>query len=192
MDRWSCWYTGNNEQADFLASSKLDPSCPVPTAMVPCSLSPTITKTHYTKYHKWTRHISRSHLNRQIPPGSPVESVLPCPLRHELSYFCCHGYSLLLLSYLPSIGHKNSFCSACWQHLQDFHHFVLDCPASGPSRKSIFGSSLHFLFLIFGQTLRCGPTVGTLHSSSSLPSTILKKKSVAPPPSTTHNLEPLG
>ena len=76
----------------------------LPTAMVPCSLSLTIVKTHYIQYHKWKRLISYSHLNCQIPSGSPVELVLPRPLCCELSYFRCRGYSLLLLSYFTYAG----------------------------------------------------------------------------------------
>ena len=108
--------------------------------MVPCSLPPTIAKTHYTQYCKWKRHISHSHFNCQIPPSSPVELVLPRPSRCELSCVCCHGYCLLLLSYLGRISYKNSSCSTSLQRLQDFQHLLFNCPASEPSRKSIFGS----------------------------------------------------
>ena len=41
---------------------------------------------------------------------------------------------------------ENSACSACGHPLQDLNH-LLDCPASEPLRKSIFGSSLSILDL---------------------------------------------
>ena len=60
----------------------------------------------------------------------------------------CHGHSLLLSSYLHRISRKeNSACSACGHPLQDLNHLLLDCPASEPLRKSIFGSSLSILDL---------------------------------------------
>ena len=44
--------------------------------------------------------------------------------------------------YLHRISRKeNSDCSACGHPLQDLNH-LLDCPASEPLRKSIFGSSI--------------------------------------------------
>ena len=65
--------------------------------------------------------------------------------------------SLLLSSYLHRISRKeNSACSACGHPLQDLNHLLLDCPASEPLRKSIFGSSLS-LFLIYGPDLGVWP-----------------------------------
>ena len=127
--------------------------------LVPCPLifNSDIFKLQYTQCHKWKRHISHSHLNRQIPPDSLVLSGI-CPttqsfLHCELSRFCCHNYSLLLLSYLRMISHKNCSCSACRQHQQDFRHLLFDCLASQPLRKSIFGPSQHFLLSTFGPDL---------------------------------------
>ena len=42
---------------------------------------------------------------------------------------------------------ENSDSSACGHPLQDLNHLLLDCPASEPLRKSIFGSSLSILDL---------------------------------------------
>ena len=54
----------------------------------------------------------------------------------------------LLSSYLHRISQKeNSACSTCGHPLQDLNHLLLDCPASEPLRKSIFGSSLSILDL---------------------------------------------
>ena len=47
-------------------------------------------------------------------------------------------------SWRPS---RKSDCSACGHPLQDLNHLLLDCPASEPLRKSIFGSSLSILDL---------------------------------------------
>ena len=63
--------------------------------------------------------------------------------------------------------------------LQDLNHLLLDCRASEPLRKSIFGSSLSILDL-WSQTLGCGPTVGSPRSSSAPPS--LGRGRVVPPP----------
>ena len=85
-------------------------------------------------------------MNHQIPEVSS-EELLFCPIRCELSRLRCHGHSLLLSSYLHRISRKkNSACSACGHPLQDLNH-LLDCPASEPHRKSIFGSSLSTLDL---------------------------------------------
>ena len=80
---------------------KLEPSCPVPTALVFCSLSPTIAEIHYTQCHKWKRYISQSHQIVKFLQFLQcwVELVLPHPLSCELSCFCCHGYSLLPYTY---------------------------------------------------------------------------------------------
>ena len=73
----------------------------------------------------------------------------------ELSRLRCHGHSLLLSSYLHRIrGMENSACSACGHPLQDLNHLLLDCPASQPLCKSIFGSSL---FSIYGPDLGVWP-----------------------------------
>ena len=87
----------------------------------------------------------------------PEELLFFLPICCELSRLCCHGHSLLLSSYLHRIGRKeNSACSACGHPLQDLNHLLLDCPASEPLRKSIFGSSLS-LFSIYGPDLGVWP-----------------------------------
>jgi len=60
----------------------------------------------------------------------------------------CHGHSLLLSSYLCRIKRKvNSSCSACGQPLQDLTHLLLDCPASEPIWRAIFGTTSSFFDL---------------------------------------------
>ena len=121
----------------------------LPTDAIPCPLPTVITKIHYFQYHNWRRHISHSYLNYQVPKVSAEEQLLSRPIRCELSRFRCHGHSLLLSSYLHRISRKkeNSACSACGHPLQDLNHLLLDCPASEPLCKSIFGSALSIIDL---------------------------------------------
>ena len=124
-------------------SQKLVPPCQLTRshALSPQSLSKSVTP-------NWRRHISHSHLNFQIPEVSSEELLLSRPICCELSRLRCHGHSLLLSSYLHRISRKeNSACSACRHPQQDLNPLLLDCPASEPRSKSIFGSSLSILDL---------------------------------------------
>ena len=133
-----------NENADLLAKA----GASLPTDAITCPLPTVIAKFSHFQYHNWRRHISHSYLNYQVPKVSSEELLLSRPIRCELSHLCCHGHSVLLSSYLHRISRKNnSACSACVHPLQDLNHFLLDCPASEPLRKSIFGSSLSILDL---------------------------------------------
>ena len=107
-----------------------------------------IAKIRYLQYHNWRCHVSHAYINHQVPKVSSEELLLSRPIRCELSRLRCHGHSLLLSSYLHGISRKeNSACSACGHPLQDLNHLLLDCPASEPLHKSIFGSSLSILDL---------------------------------------------
>ena len=120
----------------------------LPTDAIPCPLLPVVAKFRYSQCHTWRRHIAHSHLNFQVPEVSSEEHLLSLPICCELSRLCCHGHSLLLSSYLHRINRKeNSACSACGHPLQDLNHLLLNCPASEPLRKSIFGFSLSILDL---------------------------------------------
>ena len=78
--------------------------------------------------------------------GWTQELLLSRPIRCELSRLRCHGHSLLLSSCPHRISRKkNSAGSACGHPLQNLNHPLLDCPASEPLRKFIFGSSLSIL-----------------------------------------------
>ena len=133
-----------NENADLLAKT----GASLPTDAIPCPLPPVIDKVRYSQYRNWRRHISHSHLNLQVPEVFLKELLLSGFIRCELSRLRCHGHSLLLSSYLHRISRKeNSANSACGHPLQDLNHLLLDCPASEPLCKSIFGSSLSILDL---------------------------------------------
>ena len=107
--------------------------------------------------HLQLRDCDFSYLNHQVPKVSSEELLLSRPIRCEISHLRCHGYSLLLSSYLHRISRKkSSACSACGHPLQDLNHLLLDCPASETLRKSIFGSSLS-LFLTYGPDLGVWP-----------------------------------
>ena len=108
---------------------------------------PVVARVRHFQYYNWRRHISHSYMNHQVPEVSSEELYLSRPIRCELSHLRCQGYSLLS-SYLHRISRKeNSACSACGHPIQDLNHLLLDCPASEPLRKSIFGSSLSTLNL---------------------------------------------
>ena len=116
--------------------------------LIPCPLPTVIPKIRYLQYHNWRRHISHSYLNYQVSKVSSEELLLSRLIRRELSRLRCHDHSLLFSSYLHRISRKkNSACSACGHPLQDLNHLLLDCPASEPLCKSIFGSSLSILDL---------------------------------------------
>ena len=90
--------------------------------------------------------VPQFYLNYQVPTVSSEELLLSRPIRCELSRLWCHVHSLRLSLYLHRISRKkNSACSACEHLLQGLNHLLLDCPASEPLRKFIFGSSLSIL-----------------------------------------------
>ena len=118
---------------------------------------PVVAKVRYFQCHNWRHHISHSYMNHRVPEVSAEKLFLSRPIRCELSRLRCHGHSLLLSSDLYRITRKeNSACSACGHPLQDLNHFLVDCLASEPFRKSIFGFSLS-LFLIYGPDLGVWP-----------------------------------
>ena len=141
-----------NEKADLLAKTGTS----LPTDAIPSPLPPVIAKVRYSQYRNWRHHISHSHLNFQVPEVFSEELLLSRSIRSELSRLRCHGHSLLLSSYLHRISWKeNSDCSACGHALQDPNHLLINCPASEPLRKSIFGS--FSLFSIYGPDLGVWP-----------------------------------
>ena len=134
----------DNKNADLLAKA----GASLPTDAIQCPLPPVIAKIRYLQYHNWRRPISHSYLNYQVPKVSLEELLLSRSVRCELSRLRCHGHNLLLSSYFHRISRKeNSACSACGHPLQALNHLLLDCPASEPLRKSIFGFSLSILAL---------------------------------------------
>ena len=79
------------------------------------------------------------------------ELLVSSPIRCELSrlrWVFYYGHILLLFSNLHRNSRKkNSGSRACGHALHDLNHLLLDCPASEPLCKSIFGSSLSILDL---------------------------------------------
>ena len=132
-----------NEKADLLA--KTDAS--LPTDAIPCPLLPVVAKIRYSQYQIGDVTSPTTIWTSQVPKVFSKELHRSRPICSELSCLHCHGHSLLLSSYLHRISRKeNSACSACEHPLQDLNHLLLDCPASEPLRKSIFGSSLFLTY----------------------------------------------
>ena len=87
----------------------------------------------------------------------------------NLCSLVCNGHSLLLGSYLSSIGRiENSSCSACGHLSQDISHLILHCPATDSLHRSLFGDSLSLWPLV--QTLGSCPASGAPWSSAMPPS----------------------
>ena len=128
-----------NDTADELArrGALLAPSA------IPCSLSPLTSRIHSRLFSDWRRTVSSKYLDTQVPSISTEELVLPRHARCVLSRLRCNGHSLLLGSYLSTIGRiENSSCSACGHSSQDIFHLILHCPATDSLRRSLFGDSL--------------------------------------------------
>ena len=110
---------------------------------IPCSLSPLISRIHSCCFSDWRRTVSSKFFYTQVPSICTEELVLPRHARCVLSRLRCNGHSLLLGFYLSRIGRiENPSCSACGHSSQDISHLILDCPATNPLRRSLFGDSL--------------------------------------------------
>ena len=88
---------------------------------------------HSLSYRQYPLHpvskmgTSRISLPSQMPslPVSMEKLVLPRSIRCKFYRLCCHGHSLLLLSYLQRISRKdNSSCRACGHPQLDFNLFL--------------------------------------------------------------------
>jgi len=156
-----------NERADSLAKT----GTTLPVTHVSSPLDPTIAKIRHTRYSLWRGTVSHDSLSCQIPSVSSEELALLRLIRYELSRLRSHGHSLLLSSYLCRIKRKENFsCSACGHTLQDLTRLSLDCPASEPLRRAIFGT-ISSIFLTSGPDLRAWPdcwvSVEFLHAKPS-------------------------
>ena len=128
-----------NHAADELArrGALLAPST------IPCSLSPLISRILSCLLSDWRRTVSSKFFDTQVPSISTKEFVLPRHARCVLSRLRCNGHSLVLDSYLFSIGRiENPSCSACGHSSQDNCHLILHCPATVSLHRSLFGDSL--------------------------------------------------
>ena len=128
-----------NDMADELArrGALLAPSA------IPCSLSPLIFRIHFCLFSDWRRSVSSKYFDTQASSISTDELVLSRHARCVLSRLRCNGHSLLLGSYLSSIGRiENPSCSACEHLSQDTSHLILHCPATDSLRRSLFDDTL--------------------------------------------------
>ena len=107
---------------------------------IPCNLSPLISHIHSYLFSHWRRTVSSKFFDTQVPTIATEELVLP---RHaRCVFFClrCNGRSLLLSSYLSTIGRiENPSCSTCGHSSQDTFHLILHCLATDYLRRSLFG-----------------------------------------------------
>ena len=157
---------------------KLEPFCPMPTAMVPCSLSHTIAETYHTQCPKWNYHIFHTPILivqfLQVLQCR-VEMVLLRPLCCELSRFCCHGYSLLLLSWRSRIVIKTLPAASVDIYRISIISILTVPPQSLYANLALApASSLHFLFSTFRPDLEvwldCWDYAEFLHSPIQHPS----------------------
>jgi len=119
---------------------KLEQHSPFTHVLSP--LAPIIAKIRHPCYSSWRRNLSHNSFFCCIPSVSSEKLALSRIARCELSRLRCHGHSLFLSSYLCRIKRKkNSSCSACGHHMQDLTNLLLDCPASEPLRRTVFGST---------------------------------------------------
>ena len=110
---------------------------------IPCSLSPLISGIYFRLISDWRGTVSSKFFDTQVPSISTEEPVLPGHARCVFSRLRCNRHSLLLGSYLSSIGRiENSSCSACGHSSQDTSDLILHCPAMDSLRHSLFGDSL--------------------------------------------------
>jgi len=85
------------------------------------------------------QHLAQTeNVNKMADNGTSRGPNIQC----ELSRLSYHGHSQLLSSYLCRKQQKENFsCNDCGHQLQDLTHLLLDCPASEPLRRAIFGTT---------------------------------------------------
>ena len=113
------------------------------SSAIPCSLSPFISRIHSCLFSDWKRTVSSKFFDTQVPLISTEELVLPRHACCVLSRFRCNGHSLLLSSYLFTMGRiENPSCSASGHSFQNTSHLILHCPATDFLRRSLFVDSM--------------------------------------------------
>ena len=136
-----------NDTADELARR----GALLASSAILCSLSPLISRIHSCLFSDWRHTVSSKFFDTQVPSITTKELVLPRHARCVLSRLCCNGHSLLLSSYVSTIGRiENPSCSACGHSSQDVSHLILHCPATDSLRRSLFGDSL-FLYNLWSR-----------------------------------------
>ena len=156
------WVPGHSFLPDNDAANELARrgSLLVPSAM-PCNLSSLISGIHSSLFSFWRHTVSLKFFDTRVPSISTEELVLLRHARCVLSRLRCKGHSLLLSSYLSSIGRiENPSCSARG-HLSS--HSAL-------SSYGLFASLALWQFAVslrpLSQTLLSFPTSGALWSSA--------------------------
>jgi len=129
-----------NKQADSLAKT----GAILSVTHVPCPLALTITKIRHTHYSLWRQNLSHNSLFDQIPSVSSEELALPRLIRYKLSRLLPRPQPSFFLSLCRIKWKENSSCSTCGHPLQDLTHLLLDCPASDPLQRAIFGTTSIF------------------------------------------------
>ena len=88
---------------------------------------------------EWRRTVPSKFSATQVPPVSTEELVLPHHACRVLSRLRCNGCSLLLISYLSSVGRiENPSCSACKHSSQYTSRLILHCPATSSLHRSLY------------------------------------------------------
>ena len=126
-----------NEKADLLAKT----GASLPTDAIPSPFPPVSAKVRYCQYRNWRRHISHSQLNfggsfflAPYAVSSPVFAAMVTVFFYLHIFTGSVGKRILLVVPVYTI-YRTSIISS------------LDCRASEPLCKSIFGSSLSILDL---------------------------------------------
>jgi len=128
-----CWYRLDEESRQLVDS--------LAKTGATLSLAPIIAKIRHPRYSLWRRNLSHNSLPCQIPSVSSKELTLPRLIRCALSRICCHSRSLLLSK--QDKTEREFFLQRLRTPSQDLTH-LLDCPASEPLRRVIFGTTFSF------------------------------------------------
>ena len=136
---------------------------------IPCSHFPLVSHIHSSLFSNWRCTALLKFFDTQVPLISTEKLVFPHHARCVLSCLWCNGHSLLLDSYLSTIGRiENPSCSTCGHLSQDTSHLILHCPATDSAPLTLWQLSVSLRPLV--QTLGSCPSSGAPWSSTMHPS----------------------